>query len=234
MKKRTKLTWFISDLHFDHKNVIEFSDRPFSSIEEMNDKIINNIKKVVSPGDTLIIVGDFSLGAKKENLKNYIKRIKESGCYLINVRGNHDESNSIMMNHGFDLACDKLEITLANEKVTVMHYPYRQSLFMYYYYKVLNKIFPTKFWNERRYWDKLPFKKKYLIHGHTHSTILQNEYQFNVSCEALNYTPIQSMVLADKIAKHREKEKKKSFWEKFLNKKKIYIDHKPREKGTYK
>ena len=34
--------YYIADLHIGHNNVIKFDNRPFSNIEEMNNKIIEN------------------------------------------------------------------------------------------------------------------------------------------------------------------------------------------------
>ena len=32
--------WFTSDTHFHHENIIRFCNRPFGSIEEMNDELV--------------------------------------------------------------------------------------------------------------------------------------------------------------------------------------------------
>lgn len=228
--------WFISDLHFDHKNILEYSGRPFETVPDMNQTLIKNIKKVVKPGDVLVIVGDVSLGAKKTDLREYIKEIKSTGITLGLVRGNHDYKNNEMMNMGFDFAFDKLELEIAKEKVTVMHYPYRGPVLKYYYYKFMSKFFPKKFWKERYYWDKLPYREKYLIHGHTHATELQNEFQINVSAEAVNYTPISIHKIAELIQKHKNKRAKNETnwvrrWYAYVDRfrsRRIWTDHVPR------
>ena len=53
-------TFFIADCHFGHKNIIKYCDRPYSSVEEMDETILNNINKTVFPSDTLYILGDFT------------------------------------------------------------------------------------------------------------------------------------------------------------------------------
>lgn len=39
---------YTSDLHIDHKNIIGFDHRPFSSLDEMTEKIIANWNKTFS------------------------------------------------------------------------------------------------------------------------------------------------------------------------------------------
>ena len=39
---------YTSDLHIDHKNIIVFDHRPFSSLDEMTEKIIANWNKTFS------------------------------------------------------------------------------------------------------------------------------------------------------------------------------------------
>ncbi len=39
------MIFYISDTHFGHKNVIGFCNRPYDSIEEMNEELIENNRK---------------------------------------------------------------------------------------------------------------------------------------------------------------------------------------------
>lgn len=81
-------SWFISDLHLGHKNILNYSskERPFDNLEDHNQYIIDTINESVLKHDTLYILGDVAFG--KENLK-YIEQLKVENKVL--VLGNHDK-----------------------------------------------------------------------------------------------------------------------------------------------
>jgi calcineurin-like phosphoesterase family protein len=49
--------WFTSDTHFHHKNIIKYCNRPYSSVEEMNNALIENWNKTVKQNDILHVFG---------------------------------------------------------------------------------------------------------------------------------------------------------------------------------
>ncbi len=55
-------TWFTSDHHFGHENIIRFCGRPFKSLGEMNYEMTRRWNLVVEPGDTVYYLGDFAMG----------------------------------------------------------------------------------------------------------------------------------------------------------------------------
>ena len=88
-------TWFTSDLHIGHSNILKFcTDRPGDNVHGMNLILIENILNSVSKGDTLFIVGDVVMGIREENLQKLVP-IRDSGVSIHLISGNHDYSHPI-------------------------------------------------------------------------------------------------------------------------------------------
>ncbi len=83
--------YFIADPHWGHYNILSFTDdndvlvRPFSSIEEMDDLIIDNINKEIRVCDKLYILGDVAINRRCLSILDRINTKKR-----ILIRGNHD------------------------------------------------------------------------------------------------------------------------------------------------
>ena len=78
--------WYTADLHFGHTKLVERGYRPFGSVEEMNETLIETWNSVVADRDEVWVLGDFAMRPFDESL----------GCGLrlrgrkILVPGNHD------------------------------------------------------------------------------------------------------------------------------------------------
>lgn len=81
------MKYYTSDLHLSHTNIIKYENRPFTSVEEMNNTIIDNINYRLSANDELYIIGDFTLEKTPNKVSQLIKRIK---CKKHLIIGNHD------------------------------------------------------------------------------------------------------------------------------------------------
>lgn len=83
-------TWFIGDLHLGHKNIITFDDnngkkiRPFKTLEEHDETLIDNINKLVNPKDRLYMLGDVVINRKALPMLSRINGRKKL------IKGNHD------------------------------------------------------------------------------------------------------------------------------------------------
>lgn len=80
--------FFTADLHLGHESIIKHSSRPFNSVQEMDEKIIDNWNEVVHNGDIIYVLGDMCW----KNHKEYARRLNGQ----INLApGNHDKMSQI-------------------------------------------------------------------------------------------------------------------------------------------
>lgn len=115
-------TWFCSDHHFGHSNVIKHCNRPFRDIEEHDQKLVEYHNELVHPRDLVYFVGDVSLSKEK----HAIEMVNRMHGHKILVRGNHDRKNKY--GNAFERIVDYLEIDLPDidgvrTKVVLSHYP---------------------------------------------------------------------------------------------------------------
>ncbi len=84
-------TWVIADPHFSHANILNFKRadesplRPFSSVEEMNETLIQNWNAVVRPSDRVYLLGDVAF--HKRHIHAVLPRLAGR---IVLVKGNHD------------------------------------------------------------------------------------------------------------------------------------------------
>lgn len=96
--------WLISDTHFNHEKIIEYCNRPFKNVNDMNENIIKNWNSVVKNGDKVYHLGDFGFGSK-EQVKDIVSQLN-GDIYLI--RGNHcNHPNQWYRDCGFKEVYDK-------------------------------------------------------------------------------------------------------------------------------
>ncbi len=173
-----KIDWFTSDLHFGHKNVIEFCHRPFSSLEDMNETLIKNWNHSVSKSETIVVVGDLALC----KFKDFLPIAQRLNGRKILVQGNHDGYSVGQYNSaGFDVV-QEMVINLCGQRTRLSHFPYA--------YKWWRQLFAHK--SEKRFMEKRPPRRdnEYLIHGHTHSKFQHKDNRIHVGVDAWNFKPV--------------------------------------------
>jgi len=152
------ITHFYSDPHFGHKNIIEYANRPHDTLEDMNEDLMCQYQNHVGGNDTVLFCGDYSF-------EHYIAasfRLRSLPGRKILVRGNHDGPISRCLKMGFDLVVDKLYLTIANQKVTVVHRPQDADG---------------------------DTKSGFVIHGHTHSAEQIKGRKIHVGVDAWDFRP---------------------------------------------
>lgn len=86
--------WVISDTHFNHENIIKYGERPFSSLQEMNETLVENWNKTVKDGDIVYHLGDVYMGERPE----FLSKLKGRKRLII---GNHDNGKDALLQRVF-------------------------------------------------------------------------------------------------------------------------------------
>jgi len=114
-------TWFTSDFHFGHFNIIRYCDRPFTSTEEKDACIADRLNQCVKPNDTLYFLGDFCMGSVKK-VAAYCKRLNRKRIHFI--EGNHDKVTRKLQS-AFASRSSLSEIHTGKQGIVLCHYATR-------------------------------------------------------------------------------------------------------------
>ena len=112
-------TFFIADWHYGHNNIISYDDRPFRSVEEMNEELIKRWNNKVSKGDLVYILGDM-FWCKSSEAVPILKQL--NGTKFL-VKGNHDRSNDGAFKREFAKINEYMEIEVDDRRLVLCHYP---------------------------------------------------------------------------------------------------------------
>lgn len=78
--------WFTADLHLGHRRILDYTHRPFTSIPEMDEGLIERWNGVVKPTDTVWVLGDFTFHPMARALPIFHRL---NGTKHL-IEGNHD------------------------------------------------------------------------------------------------------------------------------------------------
>jgi len=183
-------TWFTSDPHFWHKNVIDFCQRPFGSIEDMNEGLIVRWNSRVQPGDTVFVLGDFGFCGTTE-LKKIVPRLNGE---KVLVKGNHDwkYKDHRWIEFGFVRVAKDLAMNadVPGGIIRLSHFPYAGSGDHGDY--------------EERYTEhRLVDEGAWLLHGHVHTAWKKKDRMINVGVDVWNYLPVSLAEIEELIKTHQ-------------------------------
>ena len=145
------MRYYIADCHFFHSNMnIRMDNRGFSSVEEMDEYMIEKWNKKVRKNDEIVILGDLSIARAKET-EELVKRLNGKKTLII---GNHDK---YLKDPSFDRSLfikitPYLELNDNKRKVILSHYPI-------FCFNGQNRVFE----------DGSP--STYMLYGHVHNTL---------------------------------------------------------------
>jgi calcineurin-like phosphoesterase family protein len=184
--------YLTSDNHFGHKNIIGYCDRPFQTVEQMDEAMIQRWNHNVGKTATIMVVGDFSFydAVKTKEITQRLNGRK------ILIRGNHDKahSDSWFLKCGFDSVVESMTIPamVQEDTVEIQHYHDYESRYGY----------------------------GVLFHGHAHNFFKAKHYVtfkrvlLNVGVDCWNFTPVHIDFLFETVKRIRQQheEEGKTLW----------------------
>lgn len=160
--------YLISDTHFNHGNILKFTDRntgqpvrPFQSVHDMNETMVENWNKVVKPGDKVYHLGDVFFGSEV-HFKALWPRLNGRKRLIV---GNHDNVQFLSSGRFFE----KVMLWRKFENLLFTHVPVHPSTLQ-----------------ENRF-DSRPMIN---VHGHIHQNKSPDGPYRCVCVEQVNYTPV--------------------------------------------
>ena len=121
------MIYYIADTHFGDERVMRLAHRPFETVEEMNEIMINNWNQKVKLGDRVYIIGDFAFSdLEAQSVFNKLNGVKHL------IIGNHDSVLSQKTLNMFGSVSSIEKIEDEGKSVVLCHYPllsYENSIY---------------------------------------------------------------------------------------------------------
>lgn len=161
-------TYFTSDTHFHHSNIIEYCNRPYKDVQEMNDKMVENWNSIVKPDDLVYHLGDYCFG-NEDKIREINNRLNG---HIVLISGNHDEKilreksefTTFFLKERFDRIVPYLETKVDGTTITMCH-------------------FALQVWNRSHH-------GRISLFGHSHGTLPGNSQQLDVGSDCWDYKPV--------------------------------------------
>ncbi len=147
-------TFFISDLHFGHKNVLGYDNRPWLNIEDHDNALIENWNDQVGYKDEVYILGDVSW----HNVTKTIQIMESLNGNKHLIIGNHDSRyvKNPDFRKCFNEVVDYKELGSKDDLIVLCHYPI--TCFKNHYYGAFHlygHVHNTYEWNMMKYFKKM-------------------------------------------------------------------------------
>lgn len=111
-----------SDLHFGHENIIRYCNRPWSTVEEMDNALITNWNSVVKAEDEVFELGDFTFHKDPAKIAQILKRLNGT---IYHLNGNHDQwlRRNPELGNRFAWIKDYFELKYNKAHLVFFHFP---------------------------------------------------------------------------------------------------------------
>lgn len=112
--------FYISDMHFGHKNIIKYDSRPFADVNSMDEYMIYRWNMAVSQGDIVYVLGDMFWKYDQVSMQQVLDRLNGAKHLIL---GNHDPEMNLETKKRFETISEIKEIKDGNFNVFMCHYP---------------------------------------------------------------------------------------------------------------
>lgn len=186
--------FFTADPHFLHANINRLAGRPFASVEEATEAMVERWCERVTDRDDVIVLGDACMGPIRESIE--VVRALPGNKHL--VPGNHDRVSALYRGspakkaewrdlyggvfHVLPEHVERFPIG-ADLSVDLCHFPYEGDSH-----------------GEDRYVEARPKDEgRWLVHGHVHEAWKVRGRQVNVGVDVWDYAPVSETELVEVI-----------------------------------
>ena len=84
------MVYFTADFHLAHHNIMEYCNRPFGKVSEMDDCLLTMLYETLHKGDILYYLGDLTF--KKPMAEKFFDICDDRKAQVYYIIGNHDKS----------------------------------------------------------------------------------------------------------------------------------------------
>ena len=187
-------TFFTSDLHLGHRNIIEYCARPFKDVDHMNHEIIARWNMAVAPEDTVYILGDLAMGELDKSLG--LVALLQGQKFL--VPGNHDRVWSGYYSKGVrDSDVERYSaagLTIMPEQLRYTSFKQRDlpaSWTLCHFPDLGDSQESGERYAEHR--PPAPMPGSILVHGHVHTAWKFNGPRVNVGVDMWDFRPVSEL-----------------------------------------
>lgn len=190
-------TWFISDIHVGHENVLKFENgyHNFKDIEDHDSTIVANWFANVMDDDIVFFLGDASMPRVK--IDYVIDLFSKLPGKIVWLWGNHDYHiedkyrNELAKVANIIEFCNYKEIFIKCKELT--NYPHENNFVRH----VVLFHYPIAEFHGN-------FRDSFHFYGHTHENVYPIKNAYPVSACLTGYTPVNYKWLSEKISAHNE------------------------------
>lgn len=186
---KAKQQQFTADWHLGHKPIIPFCDRPFRTVEGMDNALVDRFNRRVCDDTLTYFLGDMCFWPPRVGLP-LLRQLRGEKILIL---GNHDKySQRQYRDAGFTVLHEAV-IELCGKRLRLSHYPY----------------WPQKPEGEPKHELRYPHlrperhKDEWLIHGHVHKNwkTRVEEKMINVGVDVWGYQPVAASQIESIISK---------------------------------